>query len=138
MNISIIEFAVYAFVGYSSLLMLIISITKEGPMVKSRTGTLAKSIYIIPGIICMILLSGSGVDIYLEDSLTSTNNTSIYEVLDNTNAVVTLNSTVTETVSTSSKFVLQNPIWITMHYMFALIMFAYVIINTLKMLSAKD
>lgn len=118
--------------------MLIISITKEGPMVKSRTGTLAKSIYIIPGIICMILLSGSGVDILLEDSVTATNATSIYEVLDNTNAVVTLNSTVTETVSVSSKFVLQNPIWITMHYMFALIMFAYVIINTLKMLSAKD
>lgn len=132
MNISIIEFAVFAFVGYSSLLMLIISITKEGPMVKSRTGTLVKSIYIIPGIICMILLSGSGVDILLNTSSVTTNEF----VINGSSGTNLTNSTIT-TVS-SDKFVLQNPIWITMHYMFALVMFAYVIINTLKMLSAKD
>ena len=138
MNISIIEFFVYAFVAYSSLLMLIISITKEGPMIKTRRGTLVKSIYIMPGIICMILISGSGVDIYLNDSTTTTNATSTYEVLDNTNAIVVLNSTVLETIEKSEKFTLQNPIWIMLHYMFALIMFAYVIINVLKMLSSSD
>lgn len=128
MNISIIEFALYAFVAYSSLLMLIISITKEGPMVKSRTGTLVKSIYIIPGIICMIFLSGSGVDIMLN-------------TIDTTNTIYnnsTLSVDFTETFSTTNKITLLNPVWITMHYMFALIMFAYVIINTLKMLSAKE
>ena len=130
MNISIIEFAAFAFVGYSSLLMLIISITKEGPMVKSRTGTLVKSIYIIPGIICMILLSGSGVDIYLDAGNTITINN-----YNGTDGTLITNSTST---SPPNKVTLQNPIWITMHYMFALIMFAYVIINTLKMLSAKD
>lgn len=132
MNISILEFAVYAFVGYSSLLMLIISITKEGPMTKTRTGTLVKSIYIIPGIISMILLSGSGVDILLNVSTVTTNE---FIINGSTGAAIT-NATITQT--SADKFVLQNPIWITMHYMFALIMFAYVIINTLKMLSAKD
>ena len=138
MNISILEFAVYAFVAYSSLLMLIISITKEGPLIKSKTGTLVKSIYIMPGITCMILISGSGVDIYLNDSTTVTTSDSIYEVLDNLNNVVVLNSTVTETVEKNELFTLQNPVWVALHYMFALIMFAYVIINVLKMLTAID
>lgn len=127
-----IEFAVYSFVAYSSLLMLIISITKEGPLTKSRTGTLAKSIYIIPGIICMILLSGSGVDILLNVSNVTTNEF----VINGTTGDPITNSTVTTT--STDKFVLQNPIWITMHYMFALIMFAYVTINILKMLSSKE
>lgn len=127
-----IEFAVYAFVGYSSLLMLIISITKEGPMTKTRTGTLVKSIYIMPGIICMILLSGSGVDIFLNESTVTTTE---FIINGSTGAPLT-NSTMT--TNSADKFVLQNPVWIPMHYMFALIMFAYVIINVLKMLSAKD
>ena len=132
------EFAVFAFVAYSSLLMLIIKITKDGPLVKSKTGALTNSIYIMPGIICMILISGSGVDIYLNDSITTTTSDSIYEVLDNLNNVVVLNSTVTETIEKNEMFTLQNPIWVTLHYMFALIMFAYVVINVLKMLTAID
>lgn len=138
MNISILEFAVYGFIAYSSFLMLIISITKEGPMIKTKSGTLVKSMYIMPGIICMILISGSGVDIYLNNSTTTTTAESIYEVLDNTNAVVVLNSTVTETVAKNELFTLQNPVWVMLHYMFALVMFAYVIVNVLKMLSSID
>lgn len=130
MNISIIEFAVYAFVGYSSLLMLIISITKEGPLTKSRTGTLIKSIYIIPGIYCMTLLSGSGVEIFLDGG--STVVTNIYNA---TSGALITNSTV---IAPPEKIVLQNPIWVPLHYMFTLIMFAYVIINVLKMFSAKE
>lgn len=132
MNISILEFAIYAFVAYSSLLMLIISITKEGPLTKSRTGTLIKSIYILPGIFCMTLLSGSGVDIFLTESVVTTNEF----VINGTTGIPMTNSTLT-TLS-SEKFVLQNPIWVQLHYMFALIMFAYVIVNILKMFSAKD
>lgn len=92
----------------------------------------------MPGIICMILISGSGVDILLNDSTTITTADSIYEVLNNTNGVVVLNSTVTETVVKNELFTLQNPVWVSLHYMFALIMFAYVIINVLKMLTAID
>lgn len=130
MNISIIEFAVYAFVGYSSLLMLIISITKEGPLTKSRTGTLIKSIYIIPGIYCMTLLSGSGVEIFLDGG--STVVTNIYNA---TSGALITNSTIT---TPADRIILQNPIWVPLHYMFTLIMFAYVIINVLKMFSAKE
>lgn len=130
MNISIIEFGVYAFVAYSSLLMLIISITKEGPLTKSRTGTLIKSIYIIPGIYCMTLLSGSGVEIFLDGG--STVITNIYNA---TSGALITNSTIT---TPADRIILQNPVWVPLHYMFTLIMFAYVIINVLKMLSSKE
>lgn len=117
--------------------MLIITTIRSSPD-KTRKLALVKAMYMIPGILGAIILSGSGVDIYLDDSATVTNATSIYEVLDNTNAVVTLNSTVTETVSVSSKFVLQNPMWSTFHYMIAALMMIFVFIQVLTMLTAKD
>lgn len=137
MNISLIEFAVYAFVTYFSLAMLIIT-TIRSPNDKTRRLALVKAGYMFPGIICAIILAGSGVSIYLGDSTTTTNNTSIYEVLDNTNAVVTLNSTVSETVVTSTTFVLQNPIWVSFHYLLALVMISFVFIQVLTMFTAKD
>lgn len=124
------EFAIYAFVAYSSLLMLIISITKEGPLTKSRTGTLIKSIYIIPGIYCMTLLSGSGVFIFLDSG-----STEITEVYNGTSMALITNTT---SIIPPASIELQNPVWVPLHYMFMLIMFAYVIINVLKMFSAKE
>ena len=117
--------------------MLIIT-TIRNPTEKTRRLALVKAGYMFPGIITAIILAGSGVSIYLGDSLTTTNNTSIYEVLDNTNAVITLNSTVTETVATTTEFVLQNPIWVMFHYMLALIMISFVFIQVLTMFTAKD
>ena len=92
----------------------------------------------IPGIICAILLAGSGVNIIFEDMTVSTNATSIYEVLDNTNAVTTLNSTVTEVIRTTNVIELQNPIWVILHYMIALVLFAFVITKILQMLTFKE
>lgn len=136
MNISLIEFGVYAFVTYATFLMLIISIIKDTPATKSQA--LIKSIYTVPGIICAILLAGSGTSIFLDSTVTITNNTSIYEVLDNTNVVQTLNSTVTETVAKTGEFVLQNSVWVTFHYMLAVVMFAFVITRILQMLTFKE
>lgn len=137
MNISLIEFLVYGGITYFSLAMLIIT-TIRNPTEKTRRLALVRAGYMFPGIITAIILAGSGVSIYLGDSLTTTNNTSIYEVLDNTNAVVILNSTVTETVATSTAFVLQNPIWVMFHYMLALVMISFVFIQVLTMFTAKD
>ena len=92
----------------------------------------------IPGIIACIILSGSGVAITLDTTVTSTNATSIYEVLDNTNVVTVLNSTVNQVESKTSYFTLENPVWVTFHYMLALIMFAFVITRVLQMLLFKE
>ena len=137
MNISLIEFLVYGGITYFSLAMLIIT-TIRNPTEKTRRLALVRAGYMFPGIICAIILAGSGVSIYLGDSTTTTSNTAIYEVLDNTNAVVTLNSTVTETVAVSAEYVLQNPIWVMFHYMLALVMISFVFIQVLTMFTAKD
>lgn len=105
---------------------------------KTRKLTLVKAMYMIPGILGAIILAGSGVDIILQDNTISTNATSVYEVLDNTNAVVVLNSTVTEVESSLSVFTLQNPVWVTFHYMIAALMMIFVFIQVLTMLTAKE
>ena len=67
----------------------------------------------------MILLAGSGPDITMD-----------------TNTIIDLNST--RVWTEAHTFTLQNPIWVSLNYMFALILFAYVFTQILKMLTAKD
>ena len=137
MNISLIEFAVYGFVTYASFLMLIIT-TIRAPIEKTKKMALVRAAYMMPGIITAIILAGSGVNIDLDNNVTSTNATSIYEVLDNTNAIVVLNSTVTEVQSESNYFTLQNPVWVSFHYMLALVMTIFIFIQIFTMLTAKE
>ena len=137
MNISLIEFAVYGFVTYASFLMLIIT-TIRAPIEKTKKMALVRAAYMMPGIITAIILAGSGVNIDLDNNVTSTNATSIYEVLDNTNVIVVLNSTVTEVQSESNYFTLQNPVWVSFHYMLALVMAIFIFIQIFTMLTAKE
>lgn len=132
MNISIIEFLVYGLISYSSIIVLIISAAKDAPMVKTKSGTLIKSMYMIPGIICCILLAGSGVEILLNENTATTTNYTI----NGTSGINLTNSTITTT--STDRFTLQNPVWVLLHYLFALILFAYVFTQVLRMLTSKD
>jgi len=117
--------------------MLIITTIKTSTD-KTRKLTLVKAMYMIPGIIGAIILAGSGVDIIFDNSITDTVAKSDYEVLDNANNVVVLNSTVTETVISTHTFVLQNPVWVSFHYMIAALMMVFVFIQVLTMFTAKE
>lgn len=129
MNISIIEFIVYAIPAYTSLGVLIYSvIIPEQPKTKART--LVKSMYMIPGIICCILLAGSGVVIFLD-----TGSVTITEVYNGSDSSLITNSTETRDPSSVT---LQNPIWITLHYMFALILVAFVFTQILQLFTSRD
>jgi hypothetical protein len=79
--------------------------------------------YMIPSIICFIVLAGSGVDITME-----TIDTTIRD----------LNASTVWTEETTRTFTLENPIWVTLHYMFALILVVYLFSQVLSMLTAKD
>lgn len=129
MNISLIEFAVYAFVTYFSLAMLIIT-TIRSPNDKTRRLALVKAGYMFPGIICAIILAGSGVEILLDSGTTVITN-----VYNGSSGLLLNNST---TVSTPNKIVLQNPVWVPFHYMLAAVMISFVFIQVLTMLTAKD
>ena len=136
MEFSSLEFLVYGLVAYSSLLMLIIStITK--PEIATSSQSLIKSVYILPGIVCMFILAFASPTVVINDSVVTTNNTSIYEVLDNTNAVVILNSTVDETVTTVNSVELLNTVWGAAHLMFAMIMVIFVIVKILSLLTVR-
>lgn len=78
--------------------------------------------YLMLSIIAVIVLSGSGVEIQLET--TTTNST-----LMNVNTTETWN----EQVNSTSAYTLQDPIWITFHYLLALIMMVYVLLQILTL-----
>ena len=124
-EISIIELGVYAFVTYSTLLMLIISVIKEAPQGKSLA--IARSIYVIPGIICAGILAGSGINI-VTDTVTTAN------------TIKNLNSSEvwTETTTQSKFIALQSEVWILIHWMIFLVLVAYVLMQVLILLTKHE
>ncbi len=125
-DISIIEFGVYGFIAYGSFLMLIISTVKEIPDGKSHS--LSRVMYLIPGLICALVLSGSGVDIMLGTETITENKVELHPVTGNEVAVA-------NTSTHTEKITLIEPIWILVHTMLFLILMVHVIINILAMLT---
>jgi hypothetical protein len=123
-EISIIEFAVYALVCYTGIIMLIISSFKETPMTVSQSAV--RVIWLIPSMLCAFVLASAGADIYLSTEIMSD------QVLDSTDAIITLTDTTIE------KITLINPIWITMHFLFFIILLLYVVINILTLFLKHD
>lgn len=119
---SIIEFGVYAFFAYSSMLMLIISTIKEVPMTKALS--IARAIYLFPGILSAAILAFSGRDLLLQTEII-------------TNVIKDLNTTETwtESITTVSEIELQNEVWITFHFFLFVVMSVYVITQMLILLT---
>jgi hypothetical protein len=120
-DISIIELVVYAFIAYSGMLMLIISTIREAPQTKSQSFT--RAMYLIPSIVCAFLLAGMGETISVMDM-------SHEEIHNQTNTVVTIHEHYSIT--------LVNPIWITVNFMFGIIMTFHFIMQTLQLLLFRD
>lgn len=116
MNVSILEYAVYGFITYSSFFMLLTSISKDIP--KDTSYAIMRCVFLMPALICSAVLAGVGVNIQ-----TNTNTTG--EVIKNLNDSSTWQSTLTNT----SNIVLQNPIWVTVHYMLFVIFLVYIIMQ---------
>lgn len=129
LNISIIEFIVYGIFAYSSLIVLVLSI-KSPPQGRTTNTTMVRAMYMIPGIICSLLLAGSGVDIFIDSG-----STEIIEVYNGTDDSLITNSTKT---ITPASIELQNPVWIMLHWLFAVILMLYVIIQILQMFYSRD
>ena len=122
-EISVIEFLVYGLIGYASAVMLIISTIKEIPETKS--GSISRAVFMIPGIICIGILAGSAPDFNLE---TSTQTAEIW------NGTGLMNATVTETKTI--QFV--NPVWIYFHWMMFSLMILFVLFQFFQLFTKKD
>lgn len=115
-DLSVIEFGVYGFVAYASVLMLIIQTVKQVPDEKS--GSIIRSVYLIPGIIACLIIAGSGEFIIVQDI---------------TNTIIDLNTTTIWTEDVDNSIRLQNPIWVTFHYLLAMVLLVYVVIQILTL-----
>ena len=121
-DISILEFGVFGFLAYTSILMLIISTIRETPF--SQSQSIARVVYLVPGIVCAMILATSGVNITLEtvNTVNLTNAT-------NSNSTIFI-----ETANTTSAFILLDPVWGAVHAMIAMVMVVYVVNQILQLM----
>ena len=101
--------------------MLIISTIKEIP--DSKAGAIARSIYLLPGAICAWILAVGG------EVIVST---------DTANTIVSLNTTEAWTETISSTITLQNPIWITVHFIFFIVIVFYIILQAINLITKEN
>lgn len=132
MELSLIEFAVYAVICYSGIVGLIYSAFKNGEAVQKDS---LRNIWLLPSIVCAYVLSNLNTYVNLDFGSSTKTISSIYEVLDNSSNVVTLNSTTTEVLANGGRFVLVDPIWVTVHGLFMTIMILYVVVNIVTLLA---
>ena len=118
MDISLIEFIVYGIIGYTGAVMLVISAFRETPTNKAQS--IVRAMYLILSIISIMVLSGSGLEIQTETT---------------SSTITSLNTTEVWTEVVSHTYTLQNPIWITFHYIIAVVMAVYVILQILTLLT---
>lgn len=120
-DLSLAEFIVYGFFAYSSALMLLISIVKDIPTTKILA--VARSVYMIPGMVASGILATSGVNIQVA-------------TVDTSNLIRSINTTQTwtETTNQINNIVLQNPAWQMFHMLIFLVLLAYVITQILNIL----
>ena len=136
MELSIIEFGVYAFVTYFTLaLMVKIIVDNEVPDTKPTSGT--RVMFIFPGIVCCSILMFAGPDITLyENSFTTIETRTITQYAENYTGV--LNEINRLDTSESNKITLVQPFWITFHFGLLSIMIIYALYLTVQMFIGKS
>lgn len=126
-EISIIEFIVYGLVGYSGLILLIASAFKELPATKNLA--VIRSIWILPCIFMMYVLASAGAPIVIQDEVITTS------TLQNLNTTETWSETVTQA---SVQVSIINPVWVTVHILFFVMLVIYFIWNMLQLLVKRE
>lgn len=120
-EVSIIEFIVYGIVGYSGIILLIASAFKDNPSSKSQS--VIRSIWLIASIICIYMLSSAGATISF-DTVEST--------------LVNVNTTETWTETVDRKVTLVQPVWVTLHYLFFIMLVIYFMWNMLQLFVKRE
>ena len=127
-EISIIEFIVYGLVGYSGIVLLVASAFKELPATKNLA--VIRSIWIMPCIFMMYVLASAGAPIILQDEVIVT--TLNYN--ETSNALVSNSTETTQAKQVS----IVNPVWVTVHLLFFIMLVIYFIWNMLQLLVKRD
>ena len=129
-DVSLIEYLPFAVVGYSAIVVLLVSIIHDAPMTRSLS--IVRSVYILLGMICVFAISGFGIHFTGMTEINLVNATTFNETNDLVLTEIT-NSTTTE------QFTLLNyPLWVIVHRMFGIVMAFYFILQIVTLLTKKD
>jgi len=120
-EISIIEFGVYAFIAYSGMLMLIISVIKEVPSTKALS--IVRAIYLFPSVFAAGILAQISPTIVLPSV---------------TNTILAVNTTEVFEETIDASIVIQSNVWITFHVLLMLVMMIYIITQMLILLTRHE
>lgn len=123
---SIIEFIVYGGIAYLGVALLMVSVLLNPPTSRSLAG--ARSVFLSPSIICMGLLIFASGNITMEYKDTTQTTLNYDEALN------TLVSNSTTTISETDKFILVDPVWTYVHMGFFMILIVYIFIQILQIL----
>jgi len=121
-DLSVLEFGVYGFVAYASLLMLIISAIKT-EIPTTRSLAIVRAIYLMPGAICALVLAGASTVIVASDT---------------TNTITAVNTTEVWTEQISNSITLMNPVWGALHVMIFIVIMIFVITQIMNLLTKTD
>lgn len=125
-----IEFIVYGFFAYGSMLMLMITMIRDVPA--TRALSLARSMYAIPGIFSAVIISGFSPKIIFP--VTYTNSTTLgYNVSSGL-----IQDKFAENATAITTNFLVNPVWTYFHGLLAAILIIFVIFQILQLLTAKE
>lgn len=137
-DFSIIEFSVYGLIGYSGLILLLISTLLNPPTNRSLAG--ARIVFMSMSVVCLLVLSyaSGNITTSYSDSTVIINTQS--QVLNATNngTLVTVWHNTTQTDQTTDKYILENPIWITLHFGFAAMLIMYILIQILNIFTKPE
>ncbi len=120
-DISLIEFGVYGFIAYSSMLMLIISSIRDIPITKALS--IIRAIYLFPGVVAAGILAQTGPNIItsnVQNTITSLNTTEVW----------------TETIV--SQYPLQNEVWSIFHIFIMLVLMVHVMTQVLMLMTKHE
>ena len=122
MNLSIVEFLVYALITYAGILGLIVSAFRSGS--GGQESNTLKIIWLIPCLFTAYILAGADDTITLDSGTTTSINRNL-----NTTEVWS------ESITHTAEYTLLNDVWSAVHLLFFLIILIYIILNIITLLT---
>ncbi len=120
-DISLIEFIVYGIITYTGMVLLISTAFKDVPTTKS--GAIARAIFVIPSAITSLILAFSGESIKIQSI---------------TNTIRDLNTTNVWTETIETEIILLNDVWVLVHFLIFIVIIIYVFTQLMNLITKVE
>ena len=130
MEISLIEWAMYGIIGYSGIVLLLISAFINPPMTRSQT--LTRSLYLMLSIIACFMLANTNINVTTENYETTTSQ----QYYDSSGSQIILLNGTSHTTSQYTHAI--DSQWIAIHSLMGIMMTFYVVTQLFTLLTSKN